>query len=254
MVIAQCRRIVAATLAGAAFGTSLPAHSQGYYINPGMYTNLYAVNAAQLAQNLQFAARIKQLDAVRASLDAASRAAKAGGRAAPAAAPAQAAADAQPPAAPPAPFSATDFKPSGRRDAPQRLAAQLKDPALRPQITRLAQDIMAAIEQQPGFRRNNLAYALMVFLGGSLQVLSGQEFDDARSVALAQWINNEMVAAGAVARLGAAERTQLYDVLLLQGGLIIGIAQAGADNRDDEQVRLAKTMARDALATFGIKL
>ena len=35
--------------------------AQGYYINPNAYTNMYAVNAAQLAQNLQFAARIKSL-------------------------------------------------------------------------------------------------------------------------------------------------------------------------------------------------
>jgi len=215
---------------------SRPAQTQGYYINPNMYNNMYAVNAAQLAQNLQFAARIKSLKDMQASFDSAPKAAKPG-------------AD-----APRAPFSTTDFKPTGRRDAPQRLAAQVKDPALRPQITKLARDILVAIEQQPNFRRNNLAYAFTVYLGGSLQVLSGQEFDDARSEALAQWINDEMVAAGAVARLSAAERTQLYDVLLLQGGLIIGIAQAGVENHDDEQVELARTMARDALATFGISL
>jgi len=84
--------------------------------------------------------------------------------------------------------------------------------------------------------------------------LSGQEFDDARSEALARWINNEMAATGAVARLDAAQRTQLYDALLLQGGLIIGIAQAAVENNDAEQVKTAKTMARDALATFGIRL
>lgn len=214
------------------------AQAQGYYINPNMYTNMYAVNAAQLAQNLQFAARIKSLRDQQAVFDAVSK--KPGGT--------------SPPDTPRAPFSATDFKPSGRRDAPQRLAAQVKDPAMRPQIAKLARDILAGIEQQPDFRRNNLAYALTVYLGGSLQVLSGQEFDDARSAALAQWINDEMVAAGAVAKLSDAQRTQLYDVLLLQGGLIIGIAQAGAENQDEEQVELAKTMARDALDTFGISL
>jgi hypothetical protein len=107
----------------------------------------------------------------------------------------------------------------------------------------------AAVRSPHGRR----AYALTVFLGGSLQVLSGQEIDDARSAALARWINDEMVAAGAVARLDAAQRTQLYDALLLQGGLFIGIAQAGADNNDAEQVKMAKAMARDALATFGIQ-
>jgi len=215
---------------------SQPAHAQGYYINPNMYTNMYAVNAAQLAQNLQFAARIKSLRDQQAVLGSAAKAVRAKDD------------------PPPAPFSATDFKPTGRRDAPQRLAAQLKDPAMRPQVTKMASDILAAIEQQPDFRRNNLAYAFTVYLGGSLQVLSGKEFDDAQSKALAHWINDSMVSAGAVAKLNAAERTQLYDVLLLQGGLIVGIAQAGAENHDEEQVRLAQTMARDALATFGIDL
>jgi len=212
--------------------------AQGYYINPNMYSNMYAVNAAQLAQNLQFAARIRSLRDQQALFESAANAKPRVGA----------------PDAPRAPFTATDFKPTGQRDAPQRLAAQIKDATLRPQIEKLARDITSAIEQQPDFRRNNLAYAFTIYLGGSLQVLSGKEFDDAQSAALAQWINDEMVAAGAVAKLNAAQRTQLYDVLLLQGGLIIGIAQAGAQNHDAEQVQLAKSMARDALATFGINL
>lgn len=226
----------AAALISGLFACWLPAQAQGYYINPSTYTNMYAVNAAQLAQNLQFAARMKQLRDVQATLDSASKAVR----------------DRN--GTTRAPFSATDFKPTGKRDAPQRLAAMVEDPALRPQITQLARDILAAIEQEPKFRENNLAYALTVYFGGSLQVLTGQELDDAHSEALAQWINNEMVSAGAVAKLTAAQRTQLYDVLLLQGGLIMGIAQAGAENGDEEQVKLAKTMARDALATFGISL
>ena len=238
--------VVVAWCAGA-LACGAPARAQGYYINPGMYSNMYAVNSAQLAQNLQFAARMKELRAVQDTLQRTQAAVSARAKA-----PAKAATD--PAAAPAAPFTATDFKPTGARDAPRRLAAQVKDPALRPQIESMARQILAAIEQQPAFRKNNLAYALTVFLGGSLQVLSGQEFDDAQSQALAQWINNEMVAAGAVAGLNAAQRTQLYDVLMLQGGLIIGFAQAGSDSGNAEQVQTAKTMARDALATFGIQL
>jgi hypothetical protein len=231
----------------AALVTGAPAQAQGYYINPGMYTNMYAVNAAQLAQNLQFAARMKELRSVQATLAAADKAVQRNANAAPPPKPST-----QAGVAPAVPFSATDFVPTGRRDAPQRLAAQLKDPATRQQVTTMARDIVAAIEQQPGFRKHNLAYALMVFLGGSLQVLSGREIGDEQSHALAQWINNEMAAAGAVAQLGPRERTQLYDVLLLQGGLTIGIAQAGADTGNAETVQIAKTMARDALASFGI--
>jgi hypothetical protein len=209
------------------------ARAQGYYINPNVYTNMYAVSGAQLAQNLQFAARIRSLKDQQAVFESIENRARRNA---------------------PAPFTATDFRPTGPRDAPQRLAAQVKDVSLRPQITKLARDIVAVIEQQPDFRRNNLAYAFTIYLGGSLQVLSGREFDDAQSAALAKWINDEMVAAGAVAKLDAAQRTQLYDVLLLQGGLIIGIAQAGAENGDSAQVELAKKMARDALATFGLDL
>lgn len=241
-------RAIAATLlfAAALLGPG-PVAAQGYYINPSLYTNLYAVNGAQLAQNLQFAARMKQLRSVQATLAAADKAVQRNANAAPKPA-------AQAVTAPSAPLSATDFEPTGRRDAPQRLAAQLKDPAARQQVGKMARDILVAIEQQPTFRKNNLAYALTVFLGGSLQVLSGREFSDEQSQALAQWFNDEMVAAGVVARLGPAERTQLYDALLLQGGLILGIAQAGIESGDAEQVRIAKTMARDALSTFGIPL
>jgi hypothetical protein len=235
----------AVLMAGTILG-SVPAHAQGYYINPGMFTNMYAVNGAQLAQNLQFAARMKELRAVQDKLAAGSGARSGTGPAAAAASGAT--------AAPAAPFTATDFKPTGPRDAPQRLAAQLNDPATRQQVTKMAREILAAIEQQPAFRKNNLAYALMVFLGGSLQVLSGQEFSDAQTERLAQWINDQMVATGAVAQLSDAQRTQLYDVLLLQGGLILGIAQAGAETNNAEQVQQAKTMARDALATFGVRL
>ena len=226
--------IAAAALIAGLCTCSPPAQAQGYYINPNMYSNMYAVNAAQLAQNLQFAARIKSLKDQQAAFANAPKARH------------------DLPAVPRAPFSATDFKPTGRRDAPQRLAAQVKDPALRPQITQLAREVLAAIEKEPTFRKNNLAYAFTVYLAGSLQVMSGQEFDEAASEALTQWINDEMVAAGAVEKLSPAQRTQLYDVLLLQGGLIVGIAQAGAENHDAEQVKLARTMARDALATFGI--
>lgn len=213
-----------------------PAAAQGYYINPSMYTNMYAVNAAQLAQNLQFAARMKTLREQQAMFQSASQAVSSENR------------------TPSVPFSATDFKPAGRRDAPQRLAAQIADASMRPQIIEMSRAVLDAIEQQPNFRKNNLAYALTIFLGGSLQVVTGDVMDDRASETLARWINDEMAAAGAVAKLNAAQRTQLYDVLLLQGGLIIGIHQAGVENGDTEQVQIAKTMARDALKTFGIEL
>ena len=226
--------IVAATLMAGFLLFGAPAQAQGYYINPNMYSNMYAVNAAQLAQNLQFSARMKTLREQQAIFDRA--------------------ANARPATKPKTPFTATDFRPEGRRDAPQRLAAMVQDRGMRPQITQMARDVLNAIEQEPAFRRNNLAYALTIYLGGSLQVLTGEEIDDARSQALAQWINDEMVSAGAVANLTPLQRTQLYDVLLLQGGLIIGIAQAGIDNGDAEQVEIAKKMAREALTTFGINL
>jgi hypothetical protein len=240
----QAHTLALSALVAASFTGSLPAQAQGYYINPTMYSNMYAVNATQLAQNLQFAARMKTLREQQAIFESVSKAGKAKTHAA----------SNEAPATPSAPFTATDFKPTGRRDAPQRLAAMVEDPALRPQIAQLARDILGAIEQEPAFRKNNLAYALTIYFGGSLQVLTGEEIDDARSQALAQWLNNEMVAAGAVAKLSSAQRTQLYDVLLLQGGLIIGIAQAGAENGDAEQVEIAKKMAREALTTFGITL
>lgn len=220
-----------------------PVRAQYAYMN---YAYIHANSARALAETLKLQGRMREMQMIMALTG--------GARRAPASAATQAATGAPTqPGAARAPLTATDFKPAGRRDAPQRLAAQTAQPAHRAEVTRLSREILSAVEATPGFRRHNLAYAMMVFLGASLQVLSGQEFDDARSHALAQWLNDEMAAAGALRSLDAEARTRLYDTLLLHGGLVAGLAAHGAETGDAAQVAQAKAMARDALAIFGLQ-
>lgn len=217
------------------------------YMRPGVnFNNLYAAQAdITLSNMMRQSQMIGYLNSVKASQ------AKAAGRAPPVASPPPPAAVAA--VAPKRPLSATDFRPAGARDTAQQMSAAVADPAGRAQMVQVFRQIQETLEGTPGFRRNNLASAVTVLLGVSLQVLTGKEFDDAQSQGLLQLVNDELAALPGFKALSNEKRTRMYDAMVMTGGLIAGIAHNAAEAGDEAQALQARTMALDALASLGLK-
>lgn len=151
------------------------------------------------------------------------------------------------------PLTATDFKPAGARNVPQQLSAAVGDPNERRQFEAACREILATIEKTPGFRKNNLAAAMTVLLGVSLQVVKQIEIPDAESQEFMRGLNDQLAALSAFSTMSPEKRTQVYDTMVIVGGLIAGIAQNAAETRNREMAALALQMAKDSLAQFGVK-
>jgi len=216
------------------------------YMRPGVtFNNIYAAQAdITLSNMIRQSQMTSYLNGVKASM-----AATQGRRAAspPPPPPAHAA-----PAAPRQPLTATDFKPAGARNAPERISAAVADPAGRAQMAKACREILATIEATEGFRRNNVASAITLVTAISIQVLTGREFDDAQAQGLLQIVNDEIVASGRLRNVPNEKLTRLYDTLVISGGLMAGIAHNAAESNDREMMEVARAMARDALASLGL--
>lgn len=233
---------LAALVVSVAFAT--PADAQyTNYMRPGVtFNNIYAAQADITLSNM---IRQQQMNSYVNGVKA-SMAATQGRKAAPAP-PAVASAS-----APRQPLTATDFKPAGPRNAPERISAAVADPAGRAQMVNACRQILATIEATQGFRKNNVASAITLVTALSIQVLTGREFDDAQAQGLLQLVNDEIVASGRLRNVPAEKQTRLYDALVISGGLMAGIAHNAAESNDREMMEVARAMARDALASFGL--
>ena len=225
----------------AAFATC--AHAQYYNSLAGrQFNNMYAANAdflmSQMIQQSGWAA-------MRASVEAAAN--KKAGAAQPQAAPMQKK------AAYKLPIAASDFKPTGPRRVPELLAEGATSPKDRQDLIVAGRQIQQGIEGTPGFRKNNVAAAMTVLLGVSIQVLNGQELSDDESDALMYGLNDELAALESFKSMPADKRTQAYDTFVIIGGFIAGIFQAGMETRNAALQEQARSMARDALAKFGVE-
>lgn len=203
------------------------------------FNNMYAANAdflmTQMINNSMFQQRMAVLSAAQA-------------------APKKAALTTAPAPAPEKfqfPLTATDFKPTGARTVPEQLAANAATPEERAQLIELCRQIQLAIEAQPDVRKNNLATALTILIGTSLQVVSGHEFSDAESDGLLRLIN-DIVAPG-FKKMSAQQRTAAYDAFLITGGLIAGLAENAKEANDPALGAQAKDLAKTTLAQFGFK-
>ncbi len=230
------------TLAVLAASIGAPASAQYNGGNGMTFSTLYGANANMIANQM---VRDAGMQAMRASI-LANAARGTGDRVSvPSKAPIEVAKS-----APQRPITATDFRPAGRRDVPEQLAASAA-PGDREPIVSACRKVQAALESDPGFRRNNLAYALGALLGISLQVAHGVTLSEAEGDALLQSINDALVAAPEFQRMAPEARTRLYDTALITGGLMAGIAQQGQATGNAAMRDQALAMARDALATFG---
>lgn len=239
-------RAVGAIAVAALSCLATPASAQYYNtLNGRQFSNMYAANADFLmSQMIQQSGWAAMRAAVQATANRQQAAATAG-----------AAKKVVAPKAPAyaKPITATDFKPAGVRNVPEQLSAAVADPKDRAGLVKAGREIIKTIEATPGFRKNNLAAAMAVLLGVSVQVRHGADISDAESEAFMRGLNDVLASTPAFATLGAEQRTRTYDTFIVVGGLIAGIAQVGIETGNADLVRQAKDMAGDALAQFGIK-
>lgn len=149
-------------------------------------------------------------------------------------------------------LEATDFRPAGQRRVPEELAASVDSEADRAELIDACNGILDAVEQMPDFRRHNLAYAMTLSLGLSIQLVRGSELDDAEQDALLRTVNDALADTSALDGLSPADRTRAYDTFVITGGLMAGIAQNAAETGDAEMQAIALDMARSTLAAFGL--
>jgi len=150
------------------------------------------------------------------------------------------------------PITATDIRPGGARTVPEQLAASIPDPKDRPPFIQMCRDIRKGIEAEPTVRKHNLAMALTVLLGSSIQVVANRELSDAESEALMRTLNDTLGAAEGYRSMSAERRTAAYDTCLITGGLIAALAHNGKESGDATQSALARQLATQTLQTFGL--
>jgi hypothetical protein len=151
------------------------------------------------------------------------------------------------------PITATDFKPAGERRVPEQLAEGASSPRDRQDLAATGKQILRSIEDTPGFRQNNLAAALSLLVGVSVQVLSGTEISEEETDALTYGLNDQIGALPAFQSMSAGKRTQAYDTFVVIGGYIAGIFQEGVRTGNRAMQEQARAMARDALSRLGVR-
>lgn len=150
-----------------------------------------------------------------------------------------------------APLSASDFTPAGPRTVATQLAAAAPAKA-RAQVQVMADLMIPAIEGTPGFRKNNLAAAMLVALGSALQVAFDQPLSDESAEALMAALNDALVADSGFAKMTAEQRTQAYDTFLIVGGLMAGIFENAKETNDRTLMPTANDLALATLKLFGL--
>ena len=150
-------------------------------------------------------------------------------------------------------LSATDFKSEGKRDAPEQLAVNAGTPGQRVQLTQMYRQIQQAVEASPDVRKNNLATAVTILLGSSIQVVAQKAIGDAEAVDLLRLINDIIAGTPDFNKIPNQQRTAAYDAFLINGGLIAGIDANAKETNDHALAALARELALSSLAQFGFK-
>ena len=149
------------------------------------------------------------------------------------------------PAPPRAPISATDFPrdPNGKDVVAQFIAATNLST---PEGSKLAAALRSTMAQLGSAgRKDNVATAMTLLIGLSYGVLEKPGFDPNRADDLIPVLNDSLAASPQFRSLGAAERQNMYDSLLLSAAVIATVHQSG----DKESSRM---IARQTLQQFGL--
>jgi hypothetical protein len=150
------------------------------------------------------------------------------------------------------PITASDFEGTGRRTMPPALCEAGKTAGEKAQLAQMCRQILDAMEGEKGFRRNNVAFALTVLIGGSLQIAFEREVSERDTEQLTKELNDVLAGAESFRRMSAAERQSMYETAIITGGLIIGTYRQGVENNDPGMKRQAQMMASQVLAQFGV--
>lgn len=155
-------------------------------------------------------------------------------------------------AGPQFPVGRTDFRPGGERDTVRRLAdSTALSAAAKVELLTFLRQAVAAIETQPGFRRNNLANALAAAIGISLQVLGERELPEQAIENMIRLLNDELVNSGTFARMTETDRTRAYDTFMVVGALVGSLSEKAKQTNDAPMAAQAREMAAETLRSFG---
>ncbi|HEX5038462.1 MAG TPA: DUF6683 family protein [bacterium] len=149
------------------------------------------------------------------------------------------------PALPTAPITATDFTrdPKGKDVVDQFITAAKVAPA---EGTQLATALRSTMTQLGAAgRKDNVATVMTLLIGLSYGVIEKPGFDVARADDLVPMINNALAASPQFTSLGAPDRQNMYDSMLLSAAVIAIVHQSG-----DKQA--SQTIAKQTLQQLGL--
>ncbi len=150
------------------------------------------------------------------------------------------------PAPPSAPISATDFPrdPNGKDVVAQFIAATNLSG---PDASKLATALRSTMAQLgAAARKDNVATAMTLLIGLSWGVLEKPGFDPSRADDLIPAVNDALAASPQFKSLGAVQRQEMYDSMLLSAAIIAIVHQG------DKQA--SKTIAQQTLQQLGLPL
>lgn len=150
------------------------------------------------------------------------------------------------------PLSKTDFKFTGNPTQQANCGKLTTDAAQQQTLVDACLTVFNSVIATPDFRKDNLAEGVALLIGACLQALADQELSDEDSTALERGINDALVDSGVMAKMKPAEVQNTYELAVMIGGLIAGIAQNAKDSSDDSLAQTAKDMAKAVLEVFGI--
>ncbi|HKY61939.1 MAG TPA: DUF6683 family protein, partial [bacterium] len=128
---------------------------------------------------------------------------------------------------PKAPISATDFSrnPNGKDVVAQFIAATNLSPAEGEKLAAALRSTMSQLGAAG--RKDNVATAMVLLIGLSYGVLEKPGFDPSRADDLIPAVNDALAASPQFKTLGAADRQNMYDSLLLSTAVLAMVHQSG---------------------------
>jgi hypothetical protein len=149
----------------------------------------------------------------------------------------------------PADYRLTDF-PAGRKTMADQFVKKAEglDSEQRKELLKLLTTGVAAVEKELP-RKNNIAYAMAGIVGISITISRGVDVPDTEVEQLAAGFNEVLGAAPEWKKAPAKEKQTLYESMLLSAVLMV----AGAQSEDQESKDMASGIARNILASFGVK-
>jgi hypothetical protein len=142
------------------------------------------------------------------------------------------------------PITATDFKPVGARIVPDQFANSIPGLRLdqREVLRTLSNQIITAFEGEA--RKNNVANAMAMLIGMSVQTLSGKEVSDGEIKQMILALNNALGATPQFASMTPQDKQVVYESAIVLGGIIATLNIQGAQQNDPTMQSQAREISR----------